>query len=60
MVGDSQSDLGLAHNVAAVSGGCASIQIGGRTGLGAIADASFDSLWDFAVAVARAREEQGS
>lgn len=60
MVGDSQSDLELAHNVAAAAGGCASIQIGRRTHRGAVADVSFDSLWDFAVAVARAREEQGS
>jgi histidinol-phosphate phosphatase family protein len=60
MVGDSQSDLELAHNVAAASGGCASIHIGGRTRRGPVADASFDSLWDFAVAVARAREELGS
>jgi histidinol-phosphate phosphatase family protein len=59
MVGDSQSDLELAHNVAASSGGCASIQIGVANYRGTVADASFDSLWDFAVAVARAREEQG-
>jgi histidinol-phosphate phosphatase family protein len=57
MVGDSQSDLELAHNVSDASGGCASIQIGRRALRGAVADASFDSLWDFAVAVAHAREE---
>ena len=60
MVGDSQSDLELAHNVAATAGGCSSIQIGARTNRGAVADASFDSLWDFAVVVERAREEQRS
>jgi histidinol-phosphate phosphatase family protein len=59
MAGDSQSDLELARNVAAATGGCASIQIGRRTSRGGVADASFDSLWDFAVAVARAQEEQG-
>jgi histidinol-phosphate phosphatase family protein len=61
MVGDSQSDLELARNVAAASGGCASIQIGqtrGRTARDAVADASFDSLWDFAIAVARAQDDQ--
>jgi histidinol-phosphate phosphatase family protein len=60
MVGDSHSDLELAHNVAAITGGCASIQIGGRASVGGVADASFDSLWDFAVAVGHARGEQAS
>lgn len=59
MIGDSQSDLELAQNVAAASGGCASIQIGRRTIPGSLPDASFDSLWDFAIAVGRAREDQG-
>jgi histidinol-phosphate phosphatase family protein len=58
VVGDSLRDLELAHNVAAAVGGCASIQIGGA-GLRGVADASFDSLWDFAVAVRHARGEQG-
>lgn len=58
MVGDSEGDLELAHNVAAASGGCSSVQIGRRTNRGAVADALFDSLWDFAVAVKRARKEQ--
>ena len=57
VVGDSQSDLELAHNVSVASGGCVSIQIGRRTNSGAVADASFDSLWDFAVAVGRAGGE---
>ncbi len=57
MVGDSRSDLELAHNVAAVSGGCASIQVGEHANAGGIADASFDSLWDFAVAVGQASGE---
>ncbi|MCV7177486.1 D-glycero-alpha-D-manno-heptose-1,7-bisphosphate 7-phosphatase [Mycolicibacterium sphagni] len=60
MVGDSQSDLELAHNVAATVGGCESIQIGDHTQLDCCADASFDSLWDFAVAVGQARGEQSS
>lgn len=60
MVGDSQSDLELANNVAAASGKCSNIQIGRRTNWDAVPDASFDSLWDFAVAVERARDEQGS
>lgn len=59
MVGDSQSDLELAQNVAASSGGCATIQIGERTPRGPAPDASFGSLWDFAVAISRAREDQG-
>jgi histidinol-phosphate phosphatase family protein len=58
VVGDSLGDLELAHNVAAAAGGCASIHIGGAS-LRGIADASFESLWDFAVAVGHAREEQG-
>jgi histidinol-phosphate phosphatase family protein len=59
MVGDSQSDVELAHNVAAVTGGCASIQIGGRATIGGVADATFDSLWHFAVEVGHVRREQG-
>jgi histidinol-phosphate phosphatase family protein len=58
MVGDSHSDLELARNVAAITGGCASIQIRGLDSRNGPADASFDSLWDFAVAVGHARGEQ--
>lgn len=58
VVGDSRGDLELAQNVAAAAGRCGSIQIGG-TGSGGIADATFDSLWDFAVAVGHAKGEQG-
>ncbi len=58
MVGDSLGDLELARNVAAVVGGCASIQIG-EAGLRGTADASFETLWDFAAAVGYARGEQG-
>jgi histidinol-phosphate phosphatase family protein len=60
VAGDSQSDLELADNVAAAVGGCGSIAIGVRGGVGVVADGSFDSLWDFAVAVGRARGEQNS
>lgn len=57
VVGDSLSDIQLARNVAAVVGGCASIYIGGAGLAGA--DVTFDSLWDFAVAVDDVRKEQG-
>ncbi|MCB9409850.1 MAG: HAD family hydrolase [Mycolicibacterium sp.] len=59
MVGDSQSDIELAHQVAAETGGCASIRIGRCTSRGAAADASFQSLWEFAAAVECARDDQG-
>jgi histidinol-phosphate phosphatase family protein len=59
MVGDSPSDLEMAHNVAAVTGGCIGIGIGGRTGVAALADAVWDSLGDFAVAVGQARGTTG-
>lgn len=59
VVGDSQSDLALARNVADVTGGCASIQIGDRAQGSVIADATFGALWDFATAVGRTREEHG-
>jgi histidinol-phosphate phosphatase family protein len=59
MVGDSQSDLELAKRVAVEVGGCASVGIGERDIHGVVADASFDSLWDFAIAVERARHERG-
>jgi histidinol phosphatase-like enzyme len=58
MVGDSGSDLQLARNLAAAVGGCASVQIGGAN-LSEVPDASFDSLWEFAVAVEHARRELG-
>ncbi|WNG87015.1 HAD family hydrolase [Mycobacterium sp. ITM-2016-00317] len=58
MCGDSRSDLELADNVAAVTGGCAGIQIGEPTGVSAYA--SYDTLWDFAAAVEHAIQEQVS
>ena len=58
IAGDSRSDLEMARNVAGAVGGCMSAQIG-RTSMAGLADASFDSLWDFAVAVEQVREEQG-
>lgn len=48
VVGDSESDIQLARNVATAVGSCASIQIGGRGFSNISADASFDTLWDFA------------
>ena len=54
MIGDSLSDLELATNVAAATGGCGSIQIG-DTPCAGMAHGSFGSLWEFAVAVERAR-----
>ena len=56
MVGDSQSDLELAQEVAFETGGCASIRIGSGATHSVIADAEFGTLWDFAVAVERACE----
>ena len=55
MAGDSISDMELAGNVAASVGGCASIRIGGSQ-RGGGADAEFECLWDFAVAVNEARK----
>jgi histidinol-phosphate phosphatase family protein len=57
VVGDSLTDLELARSVAAATGGCVSIHIDSAVSSG-IADASFESLWDFTVAVGHAREEQ--
>lgn len=54
IVGDSQSDLELAHAVAVETGGCASVRIGECATRGVIAEASFSSLWEFASAVKRA------
>lgn len=56
MVGDSPGDLGLARNVSAVTGGCASIRIGGDE-LNGTGDAAFGSLWEFARAIGHARGE---
>lgn len=58
MAGDSGSDLEFARNVASATGGCVSVQIG-LADLGGVADASFDCLWDFALAVDDARKERG-
>lgn len=58
VAGDSPSDLELARNVALRTSGCASVYIG-NSSVERIADASFDSLWDFAVAVRNVREERG-
>lgn len=55
MVGDSDSDLELARNVATETGGCVSIAIGQQTSDRRPADAVFNSLWDFAVAVGHAK-----
>lgn len=57
VVGDSKSDMELASNVAAVTGGCGSIYIGDGDGDGGTgqADACFASLWEFACAVKEAR-----
>jgi histidinol-phosphate phosphatase family protein len=60
MVGDSPSDMELAHNVASAVGGCVSIGIGGHASDNGFADASFESLWAFAVTVGNAREELDS
>lgn len=54
VVGDSPSDMELASNLAVATGGCASIRISGPYGT---ADATFDTLVEFAAAVGRAREE---
>ncbi len=57
MVGDSRSDQELAGNVATATGGCVSIAVGLQSADDPPADAVFDSLWDFAVAVGHARKE---
>lgn len=56
VVGDSASDLALARNVAVATGGCGSVFIG--SGETDTADASFPSLWDFALAVRQAGEKE--
>ena len=58
VAGDSGSDLELARKIATTTGGCASIRIGSADPAG-FADASFYSLWDFALAIDQARKEQG-
>jgi len=60
VVGDSPSDMELAQNVATAVDRCVSIGIGGRASVVGFANAAFNSLWDFAVAVGHAREELGS
>lgn len=51
VVGDSASDIGLARNVAAAVGNCASVHIGRNCRGGCGADVCFETLWDFATAV---------
>lgn len=59
MVGDSATDIELARNVAEVTGHCAGIRIGEEpSDVDKLADASFNSLWDFASAVTSARGER--
>lgn len=60
IVGDSVSDTQLAHNVAAVVGSCAAVRIGARSQSDVPVDASFNSLWDFAVAVREAKRGKHS
>jgi histidinol-phosphate phosphatase family protein len=55
VVGDSPSDIAMARNVAAATGGCSSVQIGTQKP-SARADATFESLWDLATAVGHTRE----
>ncbi|TXH27885.1 MAG: HAD family hydrolase [Mycobacterium sp.] len=57
MVGDSQSDLELAQNVAAITGGCASVYIGPPGVPDRIVDVSFNSLQEFTFAVISAQGE---
>ena len=53
MAGDSPSDLEMARNVAAATGGCVGIHIG--HGRHALDPASYESLWDFATAIEHVR-----
>jgi histidinol-phosphate phosphatase family protein len=57
VIGDSQSDIGLARQVAYATGECASILIG-QPDQQLPVDATFDSLGDFANAVDRIRSEE--
>jgi len=59
VIGDSRSDIELAHQVAQTTGECASIRIGEHTDSKRVADARFNSLWDFASAVESIRAEGG-
>lgn len=56
VVGDSECDLDLASNVASAVGRCRSIYIG-MSDESRFADASFESLWEFAAAVELAGKE---
>lgn len=60
VVGDSECDIQLATQIAAQTGGCASIQIGSKITHNITADISFGSLWEFATAVTFARESMNS
>lgn len=55
VVGDSRTDIELAHAVADAAGGCAGILIGARDDHAVAADANFASLRDFAAEVQRTR-----
>lgn len=57
MVGDSTSDLLLAQNVAALTGGCTSVHIGPPGDVNSGADISFNSLQEFTYAVISAHKE---
>lgn len=57
VVGDKASDLDLARNVAAATGGCVAVHITGG-GANGDADLCFASLLDFATAVAKVRREE--
>ena len=57
VVGDSTSDLELARNVAATTGGCVAVHITG-SGPDGNADLWFPTLLDFATEVAQVREEE--
>lgn len=57
MIGDGASDLALAQNVAALTGGCVGVHIGPRQGLDSAADVSFNSLQEFTSAVISAMKE---
>jgi histidinol-phosphate phosphatase family protein len=53
VVGDSESDVELARQVAKVTGDCAIVRIGRNINHKQVADATFDSLWSFANAIAK-------
>lgn len=60
VVGDSECDIQLTTEIAAQTGGCASIQIGSKITHNITADISFGSLWEFATAVTFVRETKNS